>query len=523
MQEKQINKEGLSPEVIAYIASLEQKIDKLQNTVENLNEQLVKRNKMLFGKSSEKTEYMEGQLNFFNEAELEYDKGAKEPTPETITIPEHKRKAKRSKEEIQKELEHIDIEEDLEESEKICEECGTELKYIGRELVRQELHIEPAKAYVINRYKKVYKCEKCEAETDEAVIKKAEVPPLPVKKSMAAASAIAYVMVEKYQMGTPLYRLEQYLNSRGIYVNRNAMARWVILSSLLFEPIIKYFYEILMSMEIIHSDETSLMVLKRDGVQTNKQSTMWVTVSGKYEEHQVALYKYFKTKSQESADKILGKYTGTLISDGYQVYDNLTKCTHSCCWAHCRRKFLDAVPKGRTEGKAYECLQIITRMLNEDKQILDSTSLEEKILEQRQKKVKPILDEFWSYLKTFVPAPGSHLETAVCYAINHKKQLSMFADSGKLESTNNRAERAVKPFVMSRKNFLFSDTEKGADASACVFSIVETAKMNNLDVYGYLLFLLSELPKFGKEPTQQQIESVLPWSDQIPNYCKNKS
>lgn len=522
---REINKEKLSPEVAAYIASLENKIEKLQSTVENLNDQLVKRNKMLFGRSSEKTEYIENseQLSFFNEAELEYNKGVKEPTPETIQVKAHNRKPKRSKEEILKDLPRKEHVVDLDESEKICEICGTPLEYVGKEFVRTELHMEPAQAYLLDVYVSKYKCKSCEEATDETNITAAKPAPLPVKGSMANAATAAYVMVEKYQMGTPLYRLEQYWKSRGVELNRNTMARWVILSSLLFEPLTEYFRKELMKMEIIHSDETGLRVLKRDGAVTNVRSTMWVVLSGKFEKHQTALYTYFRNKSQESADKLLGEYEGCLTSDGYQVYNNLTKCTHSACWAHARRKFLDSVPKDKKEGKAYECLEIITRMLGEDKKILKSTSEENEILKHRQEKVKPVLDEFWSYLETVNPAPGSHLDAAVAYAVNHKEQLCLFADSGKIESTNNRAERAIKPFVMARKNFLFSDTERGADASARVFSIIETAKMNNLDVYGYLLFLLTELPKFGGNPTEEQIESVLPWSDKVPGYCKKQS
>ena len=521
----EINKENLSPEVAAYITALENKVEKLQSTVDNLNEMLVKRNKMLFGRSSEKTEYIDGseQLCFFNEAELEYNKGAKEPTPANIEVKGHTRKPKRSKEEIFRSLEHKEYTEPLSESEKTCKECGKQLEYIGRDLVRQELHMIPAQAYIVDVYQEKYKCAECEKKTDKAEVIASKPAPLPVKGSMAAASAVAYVMVEKFQMGTPLYRLEQYWKSRGVDLNRNTMARWIMLASLLFEPFVKLFHKELMEMKIIHSDETGLRVLKRDGVTTNTKSTMWVTVSGKYEEHQISLYTYFRNKSQESANKLLGEYTGCLTSDGYQVYGNLDNCQHSGCWAHCRRKFLDTVPQGKKEGKAYDALQIITKMLHEDKQILESYSSEADILNHRQEKIKPILDEFWSYLEKVVPLPGSHLDAAVSYAINHKKQLSMFADSGRLESTNNRAERQIKPFVMARKGFLFADTERGAEASARVFTMVETAKLNNLDVYGYLVFLLSELPKLGAEPTEDQIKPYLPWSDQLPDYCKNQS
>ena len=221
----------------------------------------------------------------------------------------------------------------------------------------------------------ISKCPECEKKTDEADIIASKPAPLPVKGSMAAASAVAYVMVEKFQMGAPLYRLEQYWKSRGVELNRNTMARWIILASLLFEPFVKLFHKELMQMKIIHSDETGLRVLKRDGVVTNTKSTMWVTVSGKYEERQISLYTYFRNKSQESANKLLGEYTGCLTSDGYQVYENLDKCHHSGCWAHCRRKFLDAVPQGKKEGKAYDAFQIITKMLNEDKKYLKNVPL----------------------------------------------------------------------------------------------------------------------------------------------------
>jgi len=521
----EINKENLSPEVTAYIAALENKVEKLQSTVENLNEMLVKRNKMLFGRSSEKTEYIDGstQLCFFNEAELEYNKASKEPTASTIEVKGYSRKPQRSKEEIFQSLEHKTYIEKLDESQKICDECGSPLEYVGKDLVRQELHMMPAQAFILDVYKETYKCAECEKKTDEARIVESKPAPLPVKGSMAAASAVAYVMVEKFQMYSPLYRLEQYWKSRGVDLNRNTMARWIILASLLFEPFVKCFHEELMKMKNIHSDETTLRVLKRDGTPTNTKSTMWVVLSGKYEERQIALYAYYRNKSQKSADELLGEYTGCLTSDCYQVYGNLDKSEHSACWAHCRRKFNDAVPPKMKEGKAYDCLQKISKMLDEDKKILETYSSETDILTHRQEKIKPLLDEFWSCLEKITPAPGSALDKAVAYALSNKEKLCRFADSGRLESTNNRAERAIKPFVMARKNFLFADTERGAEASARVFSVIETAKMNNLDVYGYLVYLLSELPKLGKEPTREQLDPLFPWSNTLPDYCKNQS
>ena len=138
----------------------------------------------------------------------------------------------------------------------------------------------------------------------------------------------------------------------------------------------------------------------------------------------------------------------------------------------------------------------------------------------RQKKTKPLLDQVYEIIEKLRPGKGSHLYTAVTYARNQKDKLYLFLSNADVEMTNNLAERTVKPYVINRKNFLFSDTEKGADASAAVMSIIETAKRNNLDVYGYLLHLLTVLPEWGVSPTDKQIKSVMPWSMALPAYCK---
>lgn len=505
-------------------ANLKKSNEKLSISLSNLNEQIIKRNKMIFGKKTEKTKHFyEGQLSFFNEAELEYNKGTKEPTPETIHVEAHDRRSKRTKEEIQKNIEHRDMLIELDEAERKCKTCGTELTMIGKEFLRSELHIVPEQVFIVDVYAATYKCSECEKKIDSSEIVKPELPERPVKKSMASASAIAYVMTEKYQMGTPLYRLEQYWKSRGVDLNRNTLARWVIHGSLRFKPLIEYLNRLFLKLKVAHTDETSFNVLKRDGTPINKISTMWVRVSGKHEKYQFALYNYMRSKSQESANSLLGEFQGYLTSDGYGVYSNLNKCIHTGCHAHERRKFLDAIPKGRKEGKAFEAFEIINRMFELEGEIQENASSLEEIKNQRQEKIKPVLEALFACVESSNPLPGSHLETAVNYVINRKAELSVFVDNPEVAIDNNRAERAIKPFVMARKNFLFADTEKGAEASADVFSIIETAKMNDLDVFGYLNYLLTELPKLGTEPTDEQLAYVLPWSETLPDYCRNQS
>lgn len=525
-------------ELAAYVASLEaennklksentslkKSNEKLQISLENLNEQIIKRNKMLFGKKTEKAKYYcEGQLCFFNESELEYNKGAKEPTPETIHVAPHDRKQKRSKEEILAGIEHREVVIRLDQSERICKNCGAELTVIGKEFIRSQIEIIPEQVYIVDVYAETYKCAECEKKTDSAEIIKPVISERPIKKSMASASAIAYVMTEKFQMGTPLYRLEQYWKSRGVDLNRNTLARWVIHGSLVFKPLINYLNRLFNTLRVAHCDETGFNVLKRDGTPMNKRSTMWVRVSGKHEEHQFALYNYMRSKSQEAANELLGGFKGSLTTDGYEVYGNLTECTHTGCHAHGRRKFLDSVPKGRQDGKAYEALQLITRMYDLEREIQENAATLDEIKIQRQEKIKPVLEAYFACAESTNPLPGSHLDTAVNYVLKRKPELSVFINNPEVAIDNNRAERAIKPFVMARKNFLFADTEKGAEASADVFSIIETAKMNNLDVFGYLNFLLTELPKFGNDPTEEQLATVLPWNGMLPDYCMNQS
>ena len=278
--------------------------------------------------------------------------------------------------------------------------------------------------------------------------------------------------------------------------------------------------EELLKEDIVHADETELRVLKRDGKPTNSMSRMWVFGSGKYSDKPMFLYKYHATRSAKVVEEILSEYTGYLQTDGYEAYTHAWKATRIGCWAHARRKWIDCIPKGiKAEGsKAEQALTIIAEMSKIEKCLVSMP--EEEIKKQRQDKIKPLLDKYWELLKGMDPPKGSNMYKAMNYSLNNKEELEGFLADGRIEMTNNRAERAVKPFVIARKNFLFSDTSKGADASALCFSMIETAKMNDLDVYGYLIHLLSELPKLGEKPETDKLKKLLPWSDTLPEYCK---
>ena len=521
----QINMNDLSPEIAAYIKSLEDKNselfkenEKLKQQNANLTELIVKSQKKMFGKSSEQLKYMDGaeQLSIFNEAEQEYSAGATEPTKETL-VASHTRKAKRTKEELTEGLEHREMICDIED--KNCPDCGTELVCIGKEFVRSELNIIPAQVFVVDIYRKVYKCENC-ADDEHTPILKAETPVPVMKKSMATPATVAYVIQQKCQFSMPLHRQEQYWKAEGVELNRNTLANWIIRSSVWFQPLWNSMQEILLKEYMIHADETPLRVLKRNGQQVDGQSRMWTFCSGKYSSRKMALYYHHATRSARVVETILGDYSGFLQTDGCASYNAAVRATHVGCWAHAKRKWVECLPKGIDDknSKATQALELIERIFATDKGFEGLPENERQA--EREKKLKPLLKQYWEFLETIDAPKGSNLYKAVLYSINQKEKLNNAILDWRLELTNNAAERAIRPFVMGRKNWLFSDTDKGADASARCYSIIESAKLNNLNVFGYLTYLLTELPKLGAEPTAEQLDRFMPWSKSLPDYCK---
>ena len=503
------------------IDTLKKENNNLENIVHNLNEMLTKSRKMMFGRSSEQLKNIYGseQLSFFNEAETEYNSGAPEPNEETL-VKSHIRKAKRTQAEITENLEHREEIIDLPENEKKCGICGKALVRIGKEKLRSELNIVPAQVFVIDYYRYVYKCPGCEKETDEANIYKPDAPVPVMKKSMASPATVAYTIQEKYQNGVTLFRQEQYWKSNGVELKRNTLANWIIRSSQWLKPLWRLMKDELFKEDIVHADETELRVLKRDGIPTNSMSRMWVFCSGAYSKKKMALYKYHATRSSAVVRDVIGDYAGYLQTDGYSAYNAAVKAKRIGCWAHAKRKFVDCLPKGIEDknSKAAQALEIIERLFAIEKSLEGMPK--ETISAEREKKSVPLLKAYWNLLENTNAAGGSNLYKAVNYSLNHRAELEGYLAEGRIEMTNNRAERAIKPFVMARKNFLFSDTSRGAESSAMCFTMIESAKLNGLNVYGYLIYLFSELPKLGEEPKKEDLTKMLPWSQELPAYCK---
>lgn len=510
------------------IAALKKKTEKQAQRIDNLMEQLLKRNKMLFGRKSEQEKYLtDGQMelpNVLNEAESEFCGVYHEPTEETIIVKEYARKKKRTKSELAQQLPVKNIMTDLAEDKKFCDVCGSELELIKRRFHSSVLKIEPERIFMERYGRSIYKCPVCEKTADKSKIVMSE-DPAPVSvipKSMASASILAYIMTVKYQLGVPLYRQEQYYHKRGIALQRNTMANWLIRSAEVLKPVSEYLWALAYEEPVLHADETPLRVLTKDGKPMKKKAQMWVCTTPENGKHRIALYTYSDSRDKQTAESLYKNYRGTLVTDGMKSYGS-GDYVHAGCWAHARRNFADGILKEDKTGTSVsaQALKRMDAMFRLEAEAKKKKFTEEQLLEMRQEKIKPMITEFYEFLGTLKPLGGSQLSKAVGYVLNQKEKLLVFLDNPKVEMSNNIAERTVKPFVICRKNFLFCDTEKGAESSAAICTIIETANRNNLNPYEYLNYLLTVIPTFGETPTVSQIKSVMPWSLTIPAVCRN--
>lgn len=523
-----IDKSGLTPEQIEYITKLEKREAELTQTIEsqkirinNLMDILAKSQKAMFGSSSEKSRYVLGedsnQISLFNEAEREANSNAEEPTVETM-VKAHARKPKRTKEELAETLPVVEVICDLPEGENKCNICGGELRYLGKEHVRDEIEMIPAQVRVLRYVRYNYVCKECEKETGDANIIKSPVPSPVMKRSLASPSSVAYTMYQKYVNHMPLNRQESDWKNQGVALSRATLANWVMRSSHdWLEPLYSELKKSLLKEPVIHADETVVQVLKEEGKSPSSESRMWVYASGKSKSPAV-LFEYQPTRSGQHARRFLEGFKGILQSDGYSGYNAVPEVTHCGCFAHLRRKFEEALPKGSSlkDSKAAIGLRYCNDLFNLENEWVDLQPEERYI--KRLEQSKPVLDAFWSWISSLNVLQGSNFGKAVTYAINQKEALNAFLKDGRVEISNNRAENALRPFVNGRKNWLFSDTKRGAIASATVYSIMETAKLNNLNPYMYLVHLFTQLPSL-KELGSDTLSPFLPWNRKLPEWC----
>lgn len=490
-----------------------------------LQEQVDYLTKKLFGTSSEKKVLdIPGQLSFFDEAEVEQDP---ELLEEELTVKEHVRKKKAKNSETFKGLKVNKVLIELPDEEKVCPICGTTMEKIGEEYVRRELIFIPAKCEIIEYYSETYGCPECKkgsGDTEKPVMVKSKVQSGLVGKGFASSSTVGWTMYQKYANGIPLYRQEKDWAQYGAPITRATLASWIIYcAEHYFMPVYEYLHRELQKREFLMADETRVQVLKEPERTPESQSFMWLYRSGEDGLPVIILYGYSPTRNGDNAAEFLKGFQGYLETDGYQGYNKVPGIKRCSCWSHIRRYFIDAIPKGKQLDYSQPSVQGV-RYCDKLFQLEDTINKQcagdykkRKLL--RLEKEKPVLEAFWSWLDAQHPVRNSRMDKAVKYVQNRRETAETYLEDGRCSFTNNLSENAIRPFTVGRKNWLFNDTVNGANASSVVYTMVEMAKAHNLNIYGYLKYLLDQRP--DDSWTDEQFSELVPWSEKLQHLKNN--
>ena len=556
---------GIRPDVAEYITSLEQdtaqkqqelgqrdeRIAQLETRVADIMQMLQNLQRLYFGKKSEKIRIpaMEDgavQLSIFSQEE---PVPISQPVePETVEVSGHKRKKKRTQEEIIADLPVVIHEHKIPQDQLSCPRCGNEeLEYIGKELVYTEYVRVPAHVDRHDHYVEKYACHSCEegtgacencpyagtdacktcADRPRTVIITGNLPeeyrhPF-IKGSKASSSVFSQILYEKFELGLPEYRQEKEWERLGFPLSRQTMSNWILRADKDYmQPLTAYMLKTVKDeSNVVNCDETPVKVLDEKTENGNpRKCHMWVVRSGKYEPKQIVVFNYRPSRAGKVPTGILAGYNHYFICDGYSGYNDLGRGAIRCgCWAHLRRKFYDSIlnhnmdlPSLGREGVRYcdRLFRIEERLENVDP---------EERLRVRRKESLPIVEEFYTWLEARDPAYKGQKE-AITYARNQKAELMRFLDDGRIPISNNAAENAIRPFVIGRKNWLFCKSNDGAVAAADAYSLVETAKANGLDVMKYLNYVFRRISIPDGNLTDDFIESLMPWNEAVRAECQ---
>ena len=537
--------DNLSSEVQEYITCLETDLQEQKNRISDLEIMLQNMQRMLFGKKSEKTAPQAAgeQLSLFNEAEEFSDPDVPDPLAvEEIEVTAHKRKRTSRKEKFG-EFPVLTQDYLLDESVRKCEQCGRPMELIGKELAKTEYEFIPAHIEKHEFYRGVYSCNCCEhgapaclhclfaskencarcQHRPRTIFKKAQLPPeyrYPfLKHSYASPSTVAQVIYAKYVQAIPLDRQVKDWERAEFPMSKATLCNWILEVDRYYGRIlVDYMHRQLLKAHVLHCDETPVQVNKEE---SPGKCHMWVFRSGEHEKKQIVIFDYQPSRKGECASRFLDGYRGYFVSDGYAGYNRAGEDGIRCvCWIHMRRKFIEASPdkKMQTPCKAKTGFDFCEQILLEDRKLKDLDPEERK--RKREEIIQPIMDRFYLWCDQVEQrGAGKEFEKALYYAQHQKESLYRFLEDGELPLHNNRAENAIRPFVIGRKNWLFSQTAKGASASADMYSLVETAKANGLDVFEYLKWLFRQITAANHNFTDDFLEGLMPWSEKAQGNC----
>lgn len=504
-------------------------IEKQRIQIENLTQAILHARKKMYGPSSEATPFP-GQMSLFPEQEQLLRELA--GRQKDITVPAHTRKVRKAgvREDMLSSLE-TEVERCIVGQDETCPVCGADLVKVGEKVIRTEVVYEPAKLKVKQYVQEVKKCIRCGTEDSAKLTPTfvgAHTPKPVLPHSIASPSLVAGILYQKYDMGIPLARQERDWYRIGLSLHRSTMSGWVIRSSEEWlYPIYERMCQAMMGCSVLLGDETRIQCNKEPGKKAGSDSFMWVIRTGSYEPVRAVLFHYSRSRSGAEARKLYAGFQGYLVTDACSSYEQVEGIARSLCWSHLRRYYIESIPldssgKELKGSKGAEAREQCDKLFRIEKQIRDLGPQER--LEKRKELSQPVLEAFWSWVDEASRkyTTNESLKKALQYSLNQKRYLNTFMEDGRLPISNNECEACIRPFANGRKAWLFADTPKGAWASGIVYSLVESAKLNHLDVFRYLAYLLKKMPEIDYQylKNPEILDEYLPWSESLPEYCR---
>lgn len=506
------------------VTGLENRIAELEKENLLLQEKIAFLTRKLYGRSTEQTSSLDipGQMSLFDEAETSTSPKTAEPDLKDVAS-YRRRSYPGQREELFKDIPHEKKLCTLAEEDRFCLTCNTPLVSVGEEFVRTEIEFIPAKVRVIDYYRETFECRSCRKE-GKPYMEKSPLPDPVIAHSYASPSTVAWVIHQKYELAVPLYRQENEWRDLGVSLSRATMSNWILASYRdWLSPIVELLKQKLLEQGYLHIDEMPVQVLNEPGRKNTTASYMWVYCSIKESQHPIRLFDYQPGRSGKYPEKLLGGYTGYIHTDAYIGYEKVSDVTRCFCWSHLRRYFVDALPKETNSPQSTipaQAIAYINQLFNLEKN-LEVLSPEGKKV-QRLIQELPVLEAFWSWAELAATGilPKSKLGTAFTYAFNQKEGLMNYLKDGHCSISNNLAENSIRPFTIGRKNWLFSGSPKGAEASAGVYTLIETAKANGLNPRKYIQHILGDIPGSTFRQYPELLDDYLPWNPIIQKLCR---
>lgn len=502
----------------------------MQTRLDEMTEELKLLRKKLFGSSTEhmSNPYVNSdQLTIYPFLGIEPEKEPEPVEAEYIEIQGYT-KSKKAKSTLKEQFSNIPVKQvfidSLSDEDKLCPACGTEMQPIGTEIIRREvIHVKPS-MYMLEYVGTTYGCPVCKDTEDPQFVKDNKAPAALIKGSYTSPSLASWILYEKFAKSVPFYRLEKSLEELGAKVSRTTMANWAIqCNSLYFKHLTDYFHRELLKRKYLMMDETPIQVLHEPGRTPESKSYVWLMRSGNDGLPPIIYYRYAPTRSGDVALELTdGIQPGTyLMCDGFSGYNKLKDVRRCTCYAHIRRYFYEAIPAGHDRditNPAVQGVMYCNKLFSYENKYAERHYKPETIKKRRVKDEKPVIEAFLDWADKQVVTGNSKFSKALTYFKNRRNDLMTYLEDGHCSLSNNWSENSIRPVTVGRKNWLFSSSVDGAEASMNIYTIIEMAKLHGLNRQKYLEYILEHRP--SAEMTDEELSLLAPWNKDVQETCE---